>query len=67
MDITTVRRTQEEVGSKVFGREYEFGDAIHGENYYKELEEIFYNRIIKEVKKKLYEEFLYQELDQESY
>lgn len=37
--------------------EQEFWDAIHGENYYKELEGVLYNRIIGDVKKKLDEEF----------
>lgn len=59
MDITTVRRILDntilEVGCKVYGMEQEFWNAIHGENYYKELEALFYNRIVVDVKKKLAE------------
>lgn len=61
MDITTVRRKLDnvilEIGRKVYGMEQEFWNAIHGENYYEELEELFYNRIVVDVKKKLAEEF----------
>lgn len=67
MDITTVRRNLDnvvlEVGRKVYGMEQEFWDAIHGENYYKELKEMFYNRIVVNVKKKLFEEFPLLELN----
>ena len=67
MDITIVRRRLDniilEVGRKVYGMEQEFWDAIRGENYYKELEEMFYNRIIRECKRKLSEEFMYLELN----
>lgn len=62
MDITTVRRKLDsimlEVGRKIYGMEQEFWDAIHGKNYYEELEKMIYNRIVREVKKKLAEEFL---------
>lgn len=68
MDITTVRRKLDniilEVGRKVYGMEQEFWDAIHGENNYKDLEEKFYNRIVREVKRKLTEEFPDLELNQ---
>jgi DNA-directed RNA polymerase specialized sigma subunit, sigma24 homolog len=61
MDITTVKRKLDsitlEVVRKVYGMEQEFWNAIHGENYYRELEERFYNRIVREVKRKLIEEF----------
>jgi len=61
MDITTVRRKLDnitlEVGRKVYGMEKEFWDAIHGESHYKHLEEMFYNRIVREIKSKLAEEF----------
>lgn len=61
MDVTTVIRKLDNiilaVGHKVYGMEQEFWDTIHGESYYKELEERFYNRIVREVKRKLTEEF----------
>lgn len=67
MDVTTVIRKLEniilEVGRKVYGMEQEFWDAIHGESYYKELVGMFYNRIVREVKKKLFEEYLYMEIN----
>ncbi|WP_309448336.1 sigma factor-like helix-turn-helix DNA-binding protein [Clostridium sp.] len=62
MDITTVRRKLDnitlEVGRKVYGMEQEFWDAIHGENYYNELEKMFYNRIVGAITRKLDEEFM---------
>jgi len=67
MDITTVRRKLDniilEVGRKVYGMEQEFWNAIHGESYYKDLEEMFYNRIVRQVKRKLTEEFPAMELN----
>ncbi|AJH02159.1 hypothetical protein LF65_05652 [Clostridium beijerinckii] len=67
MDITTVRRKIDniilEVGRKVYGMEQEFWDAIHGENYYKELEEVFYNRIVREIKRKVADGFPELELN----
>jgi hypothetical protein len=67
MDVTTVRRNLDniilEIGRKVYGMEQEFWDAIHGENYYKELEKRFYNRIVREIKGKLAEEFSDLELN----
>ncbi|MFW2490937.1 RNA polymerase sigma factor [Clostridium chromiireducens] len=61
MDITTVRRKRDniilEVGRKVYGMEREFWNAIHGENYYEELEGIIYNRIVRDIKRKVDEEF----------
>lgn len=68
MDIATIRRKPDNIisgiGHKVYGMEQEFWDAIHGENYYKELEKLFYNRIVVDVKKKLVEEFPNIELNQ---
>lgn len=62
MDVTTVIRKLDniilDVGRKIYGMEQEFWDAIHGESYYKELEGMFYNRIVRECKRKLDEEFL---------
>lgn len=67
MDITTVRRKLDniilEVGRKVYGMEQEFWDAIHREDYYKELEEMFYIRVVREIKGKLEEEFPDLKLD----
>ncbi|BCZ49309.1 hypothetical protein psyc5s11_53760 [Clostridium gelidum] len=66
MDITTVRRKLDnitlEVGRKVYGMEKEFWDAIHGESHYKHLEEMFYNRIVREVKRNVSQKFPYLEL-----
>lgn len=68
MYITTVRRKLDNIilgiGHKVYGMEQEFWYAIHGENYYKELEKLIYNRIVVDVKKKLVEEFPNIELNQ---
>lgn len=68
MDITTVRRKLNniilEVGRKVYRMEQEFWNAIHGSDDNNGLEELFYNRIIREVKQKLSEEFPYLELNQ---
>lgn len=65
MDLTTVKRKlgniSLEVGRTVYGMDYEFGDTIHGESYYEELEERFYNRIVSKVKRKITEEFPYLE------
>jgi hypothetical protein len=66
MDLTTIIRKLDniilDVGRKVYGMEQEFCDAIRGEDYYKELEELFYNRIVREVNRKLTEEFANIEL-----
>ena len=67
MDITTIRRNLDnvilEVGHKVYGMEQEFWDVIHSGEDNKILEEIFYNRIAGEIKRKLSEEFQCLELN----
>jgi hypothetical protein len=67
IDTTIIRRKLDsitlEVGLKVYGMEQEFWNAIHGENYYNELEKMFYNRIVGEIKRKVAEEFPLLELN----
>jgi len=66
MDITTVRRKLDntilEISRKVYWMEQEFWDAIHGDNDINDLEEMFYNRIVREVKRNVSKEFPYLEL-----
>ncbi|MFW2504582.1 hypothetical protein [Clostridium diolis] len=53
MDITTVRKKLDniilEVVRKVYGMEQEFWDTIHREDYYRELEKVFCNRIVRKI------------------
>lgn len=67
MDLTTIIRKLDniilDVGRKVYGMQQEFWDAIPGESYYKDLEEMIYIRIVGEVKVELSEEFTYIELN----